>query len=275
MTAEFQLTSPAEGAKPFVKWAGGKQSLVRVLTSKFPTTFARYYEPFAGGGSIFFHLEPHRAVLSDENVWLIDTYRGLATDWKEVAHLLDGLRNTKEEYLRIRRVKFQDLDLFARAAHLIYLNKTCFRGLFRVNREGQFNVPYGEYQRAYYDRRNLAAVARALREVELRQGDFEFGIDGAKSDDFIYFDPPYYKLGGYSDFNRYTSSQFREKDHLRLAALCRELDHQGIRWALSNSDTGFVRSLFAGFRLVGVSARREINLNSQERDVNELLILNY
>jgi DNA adenine methylase len=162
-----------------------------------------------------------------------------------------------------------------RAAHLIYLNKTCFRGLFRVNRRGEFNVPYGAYQRRYYDPDNLAAFAARLRGVDIHCQDFELTIADARPGDFIYFDPPYYKVGGYSDFNRYTPGQFRENDHVRLAACCRELDERGVQWALSNSNTPFIRRLYRGFRMVELTNRREINLNSKSRDIAEMFITNF
>ena len=166
-------------------------------------------------------------------------------------------------------------DLFERAAQFIYLNKTCFRGLFRVNQQGYFNVPYGEYQRAYYDAENLSDVSTALKHVEFRTGDFELSLFDVTPEDFVYLDPPYYKLGGYADFNRYTKGQFREQDQIRLAALCRELDQRGVKWAMSNSDTPFIRFLYDGFQATEITNRREINLKSQERSVVELLVTNY
>lgn len=257
-----------------MKWAGGKQALARRLIEHFPETFKHYYEPFLGGGSVFFELSPTRAVLSDGNAWLIDTYEALRDDWRAVARELDRMVNTREEYLRVREIAPERLSPTARAAHFIYLNKTGFRGLFRVNRQGRFNVPYGAYQRRYYDVEGLCAAAEALRGVVLRRGDFEASLDDARGGDFVYLDPPYYKLGGHSDFNRYTPAQFREGDHRRLAALCRELDARGIRWALSNSDTPFVRALYAGFRVTAVESRREINLKSVRRAVREVLVTN-
>jgi DNA adenine methylase len=278
MSVEFELFPTLmvnSSAKPFIKWAGGKQSLACTLIDFFPKSFNRYYEPFLGGGSVFFGLNPINASLSDENKWLIDTYMALKEDWEQVADYLDKMINTEQEFLRVRSVNPWTLNLFERAAQFIYLNKTCFRGLFRVNGNGGFNVPYGAYNRRYYDPANLKAVAKALADAELKCCDFEFGLYGIKEDDFVYFDPPYYKLGGYSDFNRYTPKQFREKDHFRLAALCRELDNKGIKWAISNSNTEFVKCLFSGFQLHELSARREINLKSQNRTVIELLITNY
>src|ERR1700728_1021536 len=133
--------------RPFVKWAGGKQALASSLIRAFPSDFRVYYEPFLGGGSVYFTLLPHQAVLSDSNAWLIETYQAVRSQHVAVASCLDSLRNNREAYLRVRRVNPSTLDAAQRAAHFIYLNKTCFRGLFRVNRQGQFNVPYGNYQR--------------------------------------------------------------------------------------------------------------------------------
>jgi DNA adenine methylase len=262
-------------ASPVLKWAGGKQGVADRLVRFFPTSFDRYFEPFVGGGSVLLSLYPPKAVIGDLNGWLLDTYEAIRADPARVAALLDGMVNTKEEYLRVRRIRPETLDLFARAAQLIYLNKTCFRGLFRVNRRGQFNVPYGAYDRRYYDPDNLRAVANVLQAVEIRRGDFELCLADVGEGDFVYMDPPYFKLGGYSDFNRYTPGQFRENDHFRLAAFCRELDLRRVRWAVSNSDTAFVRELFEGYAIVSIDNRREINLNSGDRDVVELLILNY
>lgn len=262
-------------ATPFVKWAGGKQALAPELLRSFPRKFRRFFEPFVGGGSVALSVAHQATVICDANHWLIDTYRAIRDDWRQVAAVLDTLANTKEDYLRIRRVDPAHLDLPTRAAHFVYLNKTCFRGLYRVNQKGQFNVPYGAYQRRYYDPDNFAACASVLRGFTIRQGDFEVGLADVERGDFVYLDPPYYKLGGYSDFNRYTPDQFREADHMRLASVCRELDAGGVKWALSNSDTPLVRRLFDGFHTVSVSARREINLSSAKRSISELLITNY
>lgn len=262
--------------KPFLKWAGGKQALADFIIERFPRKNGVYYEPFVGGGSVFFSLQPNQAVISDHNRWLVDTYISIRDDWQGVLRILDTLANTKEDFLQIRGLNPRSIaDPLRRAAHFIYLNKTCFRGLFRVNRAGQFNVPYGAYQRRYYDPENIRRISDSLQMVEIRQGDFEAGLEGVTSKDFVYFDPPYYKLGGYSDFNRYTEFQFREQDQIRLAAVCRELDAKGIQWALSNSDTAFIEHLYHGYRMVPINTRREINLNSMKRNVTELLIMNY
>jgi DNA adenine methylase len=259
--------------KPVVKWAGGKQALLPRLLEHFPSDFGTYYEPFLGGASVALAVAAPRAVLSDANAWLIETYLAIRDDWRSVARVLDELPNTKDDFLAIRAAELEGLDAATRAAHFVYLNKTCFRGLFRVNRAGRFNVPYGAYQRRYYDPENLAAVSAALAGAELRTGDYAVAVATATEGDFVYFDPPYWKLGGHADFNRYTAGQFRAEDQEQLAELCRDLHARGVRWALSNSDTDFVRELYAGFRMEPIAARREINLKSGSRDVRELLIL--
>lgn len=280
MSHQLQLNEILESeyllfAKPFIKWVGGKQSMARTLIDLFPNKINKYYEPFLGGGSMFFTLSPDYGVISDDNKWLVDTYQALKSDWEKVLHHLSKMINTSEEFLRIRSINPWKIDLYERAAQFIYLNKTCFRGLFRVNSKGVFNVPYGAYDRRYCDPDNLKAVSIALSNTEIRSGDFEFGIEGISSGDFVYFDPPYYKLGGYSDFNRYTANKFREKDHFRLAALCRELDKKGVKWAVSNSNTDFVKNLYFGFNILSLNSRREINLDSQNRNIVELFIKNY
>lgn len=262
-------------AKPFVKWAGGKQALAERLVERFPKNFGTYYEPFIGGGSVFFTLNPNRAVIADYNRWLIDAYTAIQADWKKVAKILDSLPNNKDAFLEIRSIIPDKLPLFRKAAHFVYLNKTCFRGLFRVNRQGMFNVPYGEYDRRYYSEENLKHASIRLQNTLIRYGDFELSLDGISKNDFVYFDPPYYKLGGYSDFNRYTDQQFREHDQIRLAALCNELDQMGVKWALSNSNTDFIKMLYRQFSISEIDARREINLNSANRNIKELLITNY
>lgn len=269
------MSVTAVPVRPCLKWAGGKQALAEALLAAFPSKFDRYFEPFLGAGSALFALAPRRAVVCDANEWLIDTYLAIREDPDRVMDVLDRFENTREFFLRTRARSPFSLDRFERAAQLIYLNKTCFRGLFRVNRQGMFNVPYGNYDRRFYDPENLRAVALALADVEMRHGDFVSGLAGVSRGDFAYLDPPYHKQGGYADFNRYTRDQFREEDHERLACRCAEMDGDGVLWAVSNSDTAFIRKLYTGFRVQQVAARREINLNARKRDQVELLIMNY
>lgn len=270
-----KIISSSIKPSPFIKWAGGKQAIAKSIVSYFPKSYDRYFEPFLGGGSILLEASPELAFVSDSNRWLIDTYVAVKDDWKSVARQLEKLPNTKTDYLKIRKINPNKLDPIKRAAHFIYLNKTGFRGLFRVNQKGEFNVPYGAYDRRYYSPENLSAVSSFLEKVSFNCCDFEETALNAQDGDFIYFDPPYYKLGGYSDFNRYTPDQFRELDQMRLASLCNELDAKDVRWAVSNSNTTLIRKLYDGYKINEIAARREINLQSQNRAVTELLITNY
>jgi DNA adenine methylase len=269
---QFQFSFKAE---PIIKWAGGKQIIARILAGFFPKTYRHYYDPFVGGCSVALESGSKDGRLNDQNEWLIDTYRAIRDDWRRVAGILDVMKNTEEEYYRIRQVNPQTEDPFTRAAMLIYLNKTCFRGLFRVNKLNRFNVPYGQYNRRYYDPANLAAFAEFIGKYELRVGDFELALADAGPQDFVYLDPPYHRLGGYSDFNRYTSGKFREIDHLRLRNVCVELNRRGVRFLQSNSSTEYIRELYKDFHVSEINNRREINLNSKDREIKELVIKNF
>ena len=269
---QFQFSFKAE---PILKWAGGKQIIARTLVEFFPKTYRRYFEPFLGGCSVALESGALGGILNDHNEWLVGTYRAIGDDWRRVADVLDTLKNTEEEFYRIRSINPRSVDLHTRAAILIYLNKTCFRGLFRVNKQDQFNAPYGRYDRRYYDPSNLAAFAEFVRNFKLRVGDFEVALADATEGDFAYLDPPYHRIGGYSDFNRYTSGQFKEIDHLRLRNVCIDLDKRGIRWVQSNSSTEYIRELYRDFRISEITNRREINLDSQSRSVTELVVRNF
>jgi len=166
---QFQFSFKAE---PILKWAGGKQIIARTLVEFLPKTYQRYFDPFVGGASVALESGATSGLLNDQNEWLIDTYRAIRNDWRQVARVLDTMKNSEEEFYRIRAINPKTVDESTRAAMLIYLNKTCFRGLFRVNRHNQFNVPYGKYDRRYYDPTNLAAFAEFIGSFELRVGDF-------------------------------------------------------------------------------------------------------
>lgn len=269
------LPAPPAAPRPFLKWAGGKQALAARLVETFPREFERYFEPFLGGGSVLLALRPPRAVAADRNAWLIDAWEQIRDAPDAVLDELVPLPNTREDFLRLRGEDPWALPPPRRAALFVYLNKTAFRGLFRVNRAGRFNTPWGAYARRYADPANLRALSLALRPVLFRRGDFEAGLAGITERDFAYLDPPYWPQGGYADFARYTSEPFRAEDHERLAAFARALDARGVRFALTNSDTDAVRALYRGFELTRIAARREINLSAARRGIEELLIRNY
>ncbi len=276
---------PAEmnelAAAPVLKWAGGKRALLGQYEPHFPITFRAYHEPFVGGGAIFFHLRPRleQAVhLSDVNAELINLYRALRDQLPAVTKRLEEhrRRHSSDYYYKIRSVHPDKLDAIRRAARLLYLNKTCYNGLYRVNARGYFNVPLGRYTNpTILDRERLQAASAALQGVELRQEGFEQVLERAGEGDLVYFDPPYQPLTRTANFTSYTADSFAESDQARLAEVYRELDRRGVQVLLSNSDTPLVRELYQGFTLHEIQAPRFINSKASLRKaIGELLVSN-
>ncbi len=267
--------------RPFLKWAGGKTALLDVLLTAAPPRFGTYYEPFLGSGALFFGLSRagrvRRAVLGDINRELIDTYRALQVDVEAVIRVLDRYPYSKAFYYALREVDPWSLPLAERAARMIYLNKTCYNGLYRVNRAGKFNVPFGRYKNPNYkDFDNLRAVARALQDVTLVCASFEESVRDAGPGDFVYFDPPYDPVSRTARFTEYHAGGFDREDQARLAALFRELAERGVWVMLSNADTPFVRELYRGFVITPVQAPRYINRRADRRGPQpEVLVTNY
>lgn len=259
-TAAVSRTEP----HPFLKWAGGKASLLSQLAALFPSQMDRYFEPFLGGGAVFFHLKhrfPHlRAFLRDSNRELINSYRAVRDRPDELMLLLDGhanrFRAEGDPYYYVVRDQHDLSDDLARAARTIFLNKTCYNGLWRVNARGEFNTPVGSNKNPnLYDRANLLAASAALQDAQLEAQDFRVVVTEVRRGDFIYFDPPYLPVSTYSDFKRYTPDQFRDAEQEELARIVRELDAKGCEFALSNSDHPRIRELYAGLTFSVVSAR--------------------
>ena len=271
-------------AQPFLKWVGGKASLLRQLEEFFPHEIDRYIEPFLGGGAVFFHLKHRfpdlRALLRDGNKELINTYRMVRDRPEELMQRLDehsrGFRQAGDPYYYEIRKQHELTDDLARAARTIFLNKTCFNGLYRVNAKGEFNTPVGSSKNPnLYSRENLLAASAALQDAQLEAQDFRKTVDEAHRGDFIYFDPPYLPISAYSDFKRYTADQFREADQVELARVFRELDAKGCRVVLSNSEHPRTRELYAGFSIQTVSAPRFINCKPGGRgNISELVVAN-
>lgn len=267
-------------AQPFLKWAGGKSNLLRQLDEFFPVEVERYVEPFLGGGAVFFHLKRRfahmRAFLRDSNEELINCYRIVRDRTEELMQRLDehatAFRTGGDDYYyEVRRV--HDLaDDLERAARTVFLNKTCFNGLYRVNAKGEFNTPVGSAKNpSLYNRDNLLAAAWALRDAELEAKDFRETVEEARRGDLVYLDPPYLPISEYSDFKRYTSGQFREADHVELARAFRMLDQRGCYIVLSNSDHPSIRKLYADYPIRVVQAPRMINCRGDRRgDIAEL-----
>jgi DNA adenine methylase len=267
----------AQPAKPVLKWAGGKTQLLPVLLKVIPLKYGRYVEPFLGGGALLLRLAPSGALAADSNRELVGFYEVVRDAPQELVAAVSRIPVAKEEYYRIRGRDPVSMSPIDRAARFLYLNKTCYNGLYRVNRRGVFNTPFGgRVDVRIVDRGNLLRASRVLENVELRCADYREALVGAMPGDFVYLDPPYVPLGGYSDFKRYTPEFFDHEAHVRLAAEVRRLDQRGVWVLLSNSATETVRSLYNGFHMAQVKASRQINCKPTGRGrIAELLIANY
>lgn len=272
--------------KPFLKWAGGKRHLLDTILEHAPSEFGRYYEPFVGGGAVLFALQPERAVINDRSRELINCYRVLRNEQltERLIATLAEHQNEETYYYRIRSQDrndgFRRLSRVAKAARIIYLNKTCYNGLFRVNAQGQFNVPFGRYDDPkILDEELLQAVGRYLREseVEIHCSDFARAVRTAQAGDFIYFDPPYHPVTDTS-FTGYDLSSFGEAEQRRLKRLFDRLTARGCYCMLSNSSTPLIHELYKDYAAttISVSAPRAINSKASGRGrVEEVLVMNY
>lgn len=268
-------------ARPFLKWAGGKGQLLPELLTRVPKAFGKYFEPFLGGGALFFALHTSgrldHAYLSDANSKLMDTYRAVRDEVEAVIAKLRPFVNDKELYYRVRAWRHAELAPARRAARFIYLNKTCYNGLYRENQRGEFNVPFGRYRHPKIcDADSLWAAAVALRQAELKCHDFEKVLDLAEAGDFVYLDPPYDPLSATSSFTSYHGEGFGPDEQRRLAHTFQELDRRGVYVMLSNSDTRLIRALYRRHVVEKVQAARPINSKAARRGkITELIVRNY
>lgn len=270
-------------AQPFLKWAGGKRQLLPEIRKRIPARFHTYFEPFVGAGAVLFDIQPKKAVINDINFELINTYRMIQNDVEKLIAELEKYKNEKEFYYKIRNLdrtqEFEKLSNVERAARLIYLNKTCFNGLFRVNRRGQFNVPFGKYKHPNIVNADvLRAVHEYLitNEISILNVDFGQAVEQAEAGDFIYFDPPYDPLSETANFTDYSLHGFTRDDQIRLRDLFVKLDKRGCYVLLSNSATPFIKELYADFHVEIVEANRTINSDAAKRGkIAEVLVRNY
>jgi DNA adenine methylase len=265
-------------ASPFIKWVGGKTSLLPELLKHVPTrgSLRRYHEPFVGGGALFFAVSPRRAILSDSNAELVHCYQQVRDD---VSAVLDGLARhvyDRAHFNAVRALEPLSLAPAERAARFIYLNKTCFNGLWRVNRAGRFNVPIGRYKDPRFcDPTTLMRASAALKGVQVAHATFELALQRTSPGDFVYLDPPYDPVSATSSFTSYTKDSFGWEDQQRLAAACATLNRRGVRFLLSNSATPRVRELYKAFEQRLVRAPRHISCKGTGRGaVDELLVFN-
>ncbi len=271
------------GLKPLVKWAGGKRQLLNKIRQYIPDKLTRYYEPFLGGGAVWFDLRPEKFVVNDLNANIMNVYQVVRTDVDALIAELKTHKNDAAYYYRIRQrdrsPAFTTSSPVERAARLLYLNKTCFNGLFRVNRQGYFNVSFGNYKKPdMLNEATLRAVSRYLNETEgvLLSGDFAEAIQCANRESFVYLDPPYDPLSDKPSFTGYTATGFDPQEQYRLKTVCDELNRRGCKFLLSNSSTEFIHDLYKKYRIVTVKAKRSINCVADQRgNVEEVLIRNY
>lgn len=271
--------------KPIVKWVGGKRQLVKQLINFMPQNYNKYYEPFFGGGALYFALKPYNAVVNDINQDLITMYRVIKDNPFELISLLEEhkLNHSKDYYYKLRSFdRDGTIDTMSdteKSARLLYMLRVDFNGLYRVNSRGQFNVPFGRYKNPdIVNKTVILAVSDFFRhsDVKLKSMDFAKSIDGVKRKDFVYFDPPYIPLNSTSSFTSYTATGFNYDDQKRLQKVFFDLKKQGVFAMLSNSDTPLTRALYADANIHVVHAKRAINSNAKKRGkINELIITNY
>ena len=272
---------PPPPPRPIVKWVGGKRGILDQLVELFPARHGTYFEPFLGGAAVFLRAAPPHSCLGDANPDLAQLYQTVRDEPVALMQALDAMQPhvlDEEYYYAQRALPSASLPSPARAARFIYLNKTCYNGLYRVNRKGQFNVPFGRYTEPprLYDADNIRRVARVLAGARLVHGDFEETLAEAGPGDFVYLDPPYVPLTASANFTKYTADAFGPADQERLARCYRALSERGCKLLLSNSDTPEVKRLYAGFNIRVVWAPRNINSDVGGRKrIAELAVRNY
>ncbi len=270
-TAVQQIVSP----RPFLKWAGGKGKLIQQYIPYLPKKFKTYYEPFLGGAAVFFYLNPPLATLTDINAELVNAYRCVRDNVEELILNLEAhqLRHCRDYYYEVRQSP--GVTNIEKAARLIYLNKTCFNGLYRENSKGAFNVPIGKYKNPKIcNPALLRSVSAALQNAQINVRPFEDILEHASScDDFVYFDPPYHPLSPTSNFTAYSRYSFTQDDQIRLKYVFAELAERGVKVMLSNSDCPFIRELYSDININSIIAPRLINSDARKRGkISEVLI---
>jgi DNA adenine methylase len=278
-------------SKPFIKWVGGKRQLLKQFRlmnlyppERFNSEVNKYFEPFVGGGAVFFDLLPKHAQLSDLNNELIITYNVIK---KQVENLIKSLKNHKTDkdyFLNIRARDPKGMTDLEVASRFIYLNRTCFNGMYRVNKKGGFNVPFGKYHNPLIcDEVNLRNVSHSLKNVEIKNQDYKEVLKIAQAGDFVYFDPPYYPINNTSSFTSYTKESFLDREQIELRDVFMELTERGCFVMLSNSDTPFVNKIYSEIKIKNkiirinkVYAGRSINSDSSKRGkITEVVVINY
>lgn len=266
---------------PIVKWVGGKRQLMFELLKNMPQNYNRYFEPFIGGGALFFELQSNNAYISDMNEELINLYQVVRDNVNELITDLQKHDISKEYFMEIRNIDrtadYENWSDIQKASRFIYLNRTCFNGMYRVNSKGEFNVPFGHYKNPrIVDENNLINCSNLLQRTEIRHADFSEILTKVQEGDFVYFDPPYVPLSETSSFTSYTKDGFDIDMQFKLRDVCDELESMGVKFLLSNSDTKLVNELYENYNIKKVFASRQINANADGRGkITEVLVRNY
>ena len=259
---------------PLLKWAGGKKQMLDILIKESPQKYNKYIEPFIGGGALFFALQNANSIISDSNEELINLYKTVATNVEDIIGMLREMKNTSEYYYNVRSKDVTKLTNIERAVRIIFLNKTCFNGLYRVNRKGEFNVPYGNYSKPNIcDEENLRNASIFLRQVKIIHGDYKHVLkEHAQAGDFVYLDPPYLPTSKYSDFKRYTKEQFYEEDQMELAEEINRLHDIGCHVLLTNSNHPLIHELYSRYEISVHNTKRYISSNANSRTGQDILV---
>jgi DNA adenine methylase len=263
-----------DDSRPLLKWAGGKTQLLSDIRPKVPKTYGRYIEPFFGGGALYFALQPNQSVIADSNPELINLYRAVAADVDGVLRYLRTYSNAEEQFYETRARDWTKMSLVEAAARTIFLNRTCFNGLYRVNKSGQFNVPFGRYKNPkLVDEPALRAASELLSNAKILVGDYKDVLKKqARSGDLVFLDPPYLPVSAFADFKRYTKEQFYEEDHLELADEIERLHELGCHVILTNSNHPLVHERFGRYQIEIIQSRRYINCNGARRTGEDVIV---
>lgn len=280
---QFEEATANYPPQPFLKWPGGKRQIIKEIKRFIPSDIDTYYEPFVGGGAVLFEVQPKKAVINDYNYELINVYKAIKNNLEELIEQLKTYENTEECFYRVRAMdrseNFSTLSAVVRAARTIFLNKTCYNGLFRVNSKGYFNAPFGRYKNPkFINKFQLKAVSEYLNsnEITILNLDFAESLKSLNANDFVYFDPPYDPVSEIASFTEYTSKGFNKSEQIRLKETCDLLNSNGVKFLLSNSATKFIKDLYKEYTIEIVYANRSINSNGKKRGkIEEILVMNF
>lgn len=276
-TALIKNITSVQKARPVLKWAGGKRQLLEEIEKRLPEKFGTYYEPFFGGGAVYFHFGFQNAIVGDINEELINVYKIIQNNVDDLILYLQKHHYNREYFYKIRSLNISELSFVERAARMIYLNKCCYNGLYRVNSRGIFNVPFGNHKNPLIcDAANLRLVNNKIQKTKFFCDQYYNIIRTSQSGDFVYFDPPYEPVSASSNFVSYAKSGFDSNDQRKLSDLFKDLSNRGVFCMLSNSDVPLIRTLYSEFNIHSVTATRQLNSVAKKRGkVSEVIVTNY